>query len=333
MNQEKIRARLVGTGSALPERVLTNAELEKMVETSDEWIRTRTGISERRLAGEGEPSSLMGARAAEKALQEAALAADEVDLILACTMTPDYLAPNTAALIQVHLGADKAAAFDLNAACSGFVYGLATARAYVESGLARRVLVVASEKMSYLSDYSDRSTCILWGDGAGAAVVAGEGKGLAIRDTRLGACGKDAQLLRVPAGGSAMPTTPETLEQGLNYLHMAGKETFRHAVRYMEKMARECVEALGLTLDQVDWLVPHQANVRIMDAVGERLGIGRERVINTVYKYGNTSASAAAIALDELIRDQRLTAGQRVLLVVFGAGLTWGGALLEVVDE
>ncbi len=322
------KARIIGLGSYLPEKVLTNQDFEKMVDTSDEWIVSRTGISERRLAGDEEATSDMGVTAAHRALQAAKLRPEAVDLILVSTMTPDYISPSTAALIQHRLGANRAAAFDLQAACSGFLYALATAKAYVESGIYRHVLVIASEKMSAFMDYTDRNTCVLFGDGAAAAVVALEGGGLKIDHVCLGADGELAQLIVVPGGGSRHPATQETIEQGMHYFKMAGKEVFKHAVRRMTSAAKECLDRAGLTDQQISWLIPHQANIRIMDALSKGFNVPEAQVYKTIHKYGNTSASGVGIALDELLQEKTVRSGEHLLLVAFGAGLTWAATLL-----
>lgn len=322
------KSRIIGLGSYLPDRILTNQELEKIVETSDEWIFSRTGIKERRIASAKETTSVMGAAAAKKALEAAGKHADEIDLILVCTMTPDYISPSTAALIQHKLHAKRAAAVDIGAACTGFLYGLSMAKAYVESGLYGHVLVIAAEKMSAVVDYTDRNTCVLFGDGAAAAVVAGKGHGFAIDTVCLGADGEFAHLVIVPGGGSAHPASKETVEQKMHYLNMIGKEVFKQAVRRMVATAQDCLAKTGLRDDQLSWLVSHQANLRIMDAISKNFNIADERVYKTVHKYGNTSASSVAIALDELTQEKKIHSGEHILLVAFGAGLTWGASIL-----
>lgn len=322
------KARIIGTGSYLPERVLTNAELEKLVETTDEWIVSRTGMKERRIAAEGEFPSDMGVLAAKKAIETAGIDPKTIDLILVATLTPDYSFPSTACLIQAKLGL-SAGAMDLQAACSGFIYALAVARAFIESGLHETILVVATEKLSSITDYQDRATCILFGDGAGACIVSGEGKGLLIQETVMGSDGEQAELLLRPAGGSRHPTTKETVEQKMHYIKMEGREIFKHAVRRMESSSKECIEKAGLTEGDISWLVPHQANIRIIEAIGKRFEVPKERVFVTVDKYGNTSASSIIIALDELLRTQTLSSGEVILLTAFGAGLTWGSSLLK----
>ena len=328
-----MKARIIGTGSYLPERVLTNRDLEQMVETSDEWIFTRTGMKERRIAAVDEFTSDMGAAAARKALEKANLKAEELDLILVATLTPDYMFPSTAVLIQNELKAPQAAAFDFQAACTGFLYGLSIAKGYIESGFYKNILVIASEKLSSIVDYKDRNTCILFGDGAAAAVVSGNGSGLTIREICLGADGEVAELLMLPAGGCREPASIDSVAKGKHFIAMDGKEVFKHAVRRMEGAAKECLEKANLSEDAVDWLIPHQANKRIIDAIAKRFSIEDEKVYKTVEKYGNTSASAVAIALDELTLEKTINEGENILLVAFGAGFTWGATLLTMESD
>ncbi len=321
-------ARIIGTGSYLPERVLSNVDLEKMVDTSDDWILTRTGMKERRLAHENEHTSFMGSEAAKKAMEDAGVAAADIDMILVATLSPDYAFPSTAAIIQADLKAEKAAALDFQAACTGYVYGLSLARAYVESGLCKNVLLIASEKLSSIVDYEDRTTCVLFGDGAGASVISDEGEGLAIKHVCLGADGNQAELLIMPAGGSRHPASKDTVERRLHYLKMDGKEVFKHAVRRMEAAANQCLEEVGIKKDDISWLVPHQANIRIINALAKRFEMPDDRVFKTIHKYGNTSASSVIIALDELRKEQPIKSEEHLLLVAFGAGLTWGASVL-----
>lgn len=324
----QLQATITGLGVFLPENILSNADLEKMVETSDEWILTRSGISERRLANESEFTSSMGTKAAEAALKQAGIHAKEVDAIIVATMTPDHLCPNTACLIQGALQAENACAFDLSAACSGFLFGLSIAKAWIETGAFKNILVIASEKNSAFIDYQDRTTCVLFGDGAGAAVVQGGGSGYIIRHVSLGADGNQSSLISIPAGGSRQPASSATVADKNHYLKMAGKEVFKHAVRRMEAAAKECLEKVGLAQEELSWLVPHQANLRIMEAIAKRFDIPWERVYRTIHKYGNTSASTVPIALSELDSLQLTKEHDNVLLVAFGGGLTWGASLL-----
>jgi 3-oxoacyl-[acyl-carrier-protein] synthase III len=325
-----LKARIVATGSYLPERVLSNKDLEKMVETSDEWIVSRTGMKERRMAKDDEFTSDMGYKAASSVLQKANLAPDAIDLILVATLTPDYIFPSTACLLQSSLKATKAAAFDIQAACTGYIYCIAIAKAFVESGMYKNVLIVASEKLSSIVDYKDRNTCVLFGDGASACIVTSDTSkpGLVIRDVSLGSDGDQAQLLTLPAGGSRMPASQESVSSGCHYLKMEGKDVFKHAVRRMEASSKECMDKVGLTEKDLSWLVPHQANIRIIEAIAKRFEIPMERVFMTIEKYGNTSASSIGIALDELLEEKDIAFGDNILLTAFGAGLTWGSSIL-----
>ncbi len=330
---KSIQARLIGTGSYLPERVLSNQDLEQMVDTSDEWITTRTGIKERRIARADEFTSEMGVKAAQRALEAAGKSAQEIDLILVATLTPDFIFPSTAALIQRALGAPQAAAFDFQAACTGYLYGLSMAKSYIESGLYKNILLIASEKLSSITNYKDRNTCVLFGDGAAACVVSNSGKGLIIQEACLGADGEVAELLILPAGGCRRPASMETVQNNEHYIVMEGKEVFKHAVRRMENAAKECLTKAGISEGAIGWLIPHQANERIIDAIAKRFEIAEEKVFKTVHKYGNTSASAIAIALDEFLKEKTVKEGENILLVAFGAGFTWGATLLSKVEE
>lgn len=322
-------ARIIGTGSYLPQKILTNQDLEKMVDTTDEWILTRTGMKERRIAEAAEYTSDMGLKAGRQALEAAGIYAEELDLILVATLTPDYVFPSTACLLQSRLGATKAAAFDLQAACTGYIYALSMAKAYIESGIYKNILIVASEKLSSIVDYTERNTCILFGDGASACVVSNTGSGLHIEDVTLGADGTMADLLILPAGGSRLPASAETVRQGQHYLQMDGKEVFKHAVRRMEAAAKETMDKAGLQEKDIAWLIPHQANIRIIESLAKRFSVPMEKVFVTIHKYGNTSASSVGIALDELIRQGMLKDRDHLLLAAFGAGLTWGSSILR----
>jgi 3-oxoacyl-[acyl-carrier-protein] synthase-3 len=326
----KSKARVIGTGSYLPEKVLSNFDLEKLVDTSDEWIVSRTGMRERRVAAPDEFTSHMGAKAALEALKRAGLVPEEIDYILVTTCTPDYIFPSTACLIQKEIGAKNAACSDLQAACAGFLYGLSMAKAFVESGMYKNVLLIASEKLSTVTDYQDRSTCILFGDGACACVVSAEGKGLSIESVRLGSDGDYSDLVVLPGGGCRTPASVESVQGRQHYIKMAGNELFKHAVRRMEAACKDCLEHCGVREQDVSWLVPHQANLRIIDAMAKRFEhLPPDRIYKTLEKYGNTSASSLGIALDELLRSNEVVAGEKILLTAFGGGLTWGAALLE----
>lgn len=320
---------ITGVGSYLPSRVLTNADLERMVETSDDWITSRTGIRERRLASESEATSDLAAEAGRRALQAAGVRPEEVGLIIVATITPDMPFPSTACLVQQKLGASRAAAFDLEAACSGFVYALDVASHFVASHTYDTVLVIGAEKMSSVVDWTDRNTCVLFGDGAGAAVLQNRPNAHGLLTTCLGSDGSKAGLLELPGGGSACPATADTVARRLHFLRMDGKETFKNAVNAMVTAATEALARCQLQIDQIRCVIPHQANQRILNAVAERLGARDDQVFVNVHRYGNTSAASVAIALDEAVREGRLQRGDLVLLVVFGAGLTWGAAVIE----
>jgi 3-oxoacyl-[acyl-carrier-protein] synthase-3 len=300
-----------------------------MVETTDEWITTRTGIKERRLAGPDEATSDLAVAAARKALASAGVTPDQVDLIIVATITPDMLFPSTACLVQHKLGAVRAAAFDIEAACSGFVYALDIASHFVASHTYNTVLVIGAEKMSSVVDWTDRNTCVLFGDGAGAAVLQNRPNAHGLLTTCLGSDGGKAGLLELPAGGSACPATADSVSKKLHFLRMDGKETFRNAVNAMVSAANEALSRCGVTVADVKCIIPHQANQRILSAVAERLEAREDQLFVNVDRYGNTSAASVAIALDEAVAAGRIQRGDLVLLVVFGAGLTWGAALIE----
>ena len=321
---------IAGTGSYLPKKVLTNEDLSKLVDTSDEWIVTRTGIKERRIAAEGEATSHLGTKAAERALEQAGLTAEEVELIIVATITPDTLTPATACYVQQQLGSDKAVAFDVSAACSGFLYAMKIAKRMIEGGIFANALIIGAEKLSAFVNWEDRTTCVLFGDGAGAAVLRaskeGEGRILA---TDMGTDGKQTHLLNIPGGGSACPITMSNAGEGLATLAMLGKEVFRHAVTRMKDSANTVIERAGLTADDISLVIPHQANLRIIDAIASRLDVPNESVFVNLHKYGNTSAAAIAIALDEAHREGKIKRGDKIVMVAFGAGLTWAAAAIE----
>ncbi len=323
-----MKSRITGTGSYAPAKVLTNADLERMVATSDEWIRERTGIRERHIAGAGEACSDLAVQAGKRALAAAGLPATELDMVLVATCTGDYPLPSTACLVQHQLGATKAAACDIAAACCGFVYALSVADAYVKTGM-RHVLVIGSEVMSAITDWTDRNTCVLFGDGAGAAVVsAGDGE-RGILSTHLRSDGNLNELIAVPGGGSRMPPSEKTIAERMQCIKMKGHETFKVAVRNLEEIARETLAANHLRVEDLDLYVPHQANFRILTAVMERLGLPAEKVMLNLDRYGNTSAASIPIALDEAVRAGRIRDGSLVMLGAFGAGLTWASAMIR----
>jgi 3-oxoacyl-[acyl-carrier-protein] synthase III len=318
-----------GVGSYVPARVLTNADLEKMVDTTDEWITTRTGIKERRLAAKNELTSDLGTQAALRALECAGVAAEKVDLIVVSTITPDMPFPSTAALVQRKIGAFRAAAFDLEAACSGFIYGLEVAQQFIMSRTYDTVLVIGAEKLSSIVDWKDRNTCVLFGDGAGAAVLQNRPNSHGLLTAVMGADGRKADLLFMAGGGSRCPATAESVAAGMHYLRMEGKETFKNAVQAMQTAAEEALRRCELDISRIKCIIPHQANRRIIDAVADRLGAKPEQLFINLHRYGNTSAASVAIALDEAVSSGRIQRGDLILLVVFGAGLTWGAAVIE----
>lgn len=322
---------ILGTGSFAPARVLSNDELSLTVDTSDEWIRTRTGIRERRIAGPGEQTSDMGVKAAQAALADAKLTPADIDLLVVATVTPDLLMPAAACIIQQKLGLrTDVACFDLNAACSGFVYALDTACAMLTSGRYRRALVIGVEKLSTIVDWRDRTTCVLFGDGAGAAVIGlSDQPNVGLLGTKLGAFGESVELLWVPNGGSANPSTSDSIANNGHCIKMKGKEVFKLAVRAMDEAARDILEQHHLTADQISLVIPHQANLRIIEAISDYLELPMERFFVNVDRYGNTSAASIPIALDEARRAGRIKPGDVTLLVAFGAGLTYASALLR----
>ena len=323
-----MRSRISGTGSYVPDRVLSNADLERMVATSDAWITERTGIRERRIAAPGQACSDLGVEAARRALKAAGISAADLDFILVGTCTPDQPLPSTACLIQAQLNATRAAACDVSAACCGFVYALSVGDAFVRTG-SGHVLVIGSEVMSAIMDWSDRSTCILFGDGAGAVVLSPSDGDRGILSTSLHSDGCLADLICVPGGGSRMPPSEKMLSEGAHYLKMKGNETYKVAIKTLEDVARETVAANGLSIEDVDVYIPHQANVRIIRAVAERLKLPMEKVFLNLDRYGNTSAASIPLALDEAVRTGRVKHGDVVLLGAFGGGLTWASALIR----
>lgn len=325
--------RIVGTGSYSPERILTNADLERMVDTSDEWIVTRTGIRERHIAEKSESTSDLAHSAAGKALANTGVAPEDIDLIVVATITPDQQFPSTACLLQKKLKAVNAVCFDVQAACSGLLYALQTVQGLMSiQPTYKTALVVGAEKLSSITDWSDRSTCVLFGDGAGAIVLKkteGPDSENSIRSIRLGADGNYNNILQVPAGGTAMPATHETLDEGMHFLKMEGQEVFKLAVRAMASTCKSVMDEAGLTTDDIRWLIPHQANFRIINAVGKQLKLPQETVCINVDRYGNTSSASIILALDELNQSGQLDAGDHIILTAFGAGLTWGATLIQ----
>lgn len=320
---------ITGVGAYMPTRVLTNSDLENMVDTTDEWITTRTGIKERRIAAADEFTSDMASKAAQRAMKAAGVTGDQIDLIIVATITPDMVFPSTACLVQQKIGARRAAAFDLEAACSGFIYGLEIAQQFIMSQTYDTVLVIGAEKLSSIVDWKDRNTCVLFGDGAGAAILQNRANSRGLLTVVMGADGDKANLLYMPGGGSRCPASMESVSGRLHFLRMEGKETFKCAVQAMVKAAKETLRRCEVNISQVKCIIPHQANRRIIDAVGERLGATPGQLFVNLDRYGNTSAASVAIALDEAVNSGRIQRGELILLVVFGGGLTWGAALIE----
>jgi 3-oxoacyl-[acyl-carrier-protein] synthase-3 len=319
---------IIGLGSALPDSVLSNYDLEQRLDTSDEWITSRTGIRERRIAAETTATSDLATLAARRALTDAGVAPTDIDLIIVATVTPDMSFPSTACLVQANIGAKGAVCFDLEAACSGFLYGLSVAAHMIAAGTYHRALVIGAEVLSRITNYADRSTCILFGDGAGAVVLS-EVESDGILALELGADGANGGYLTLPAGGSRLPASAETVEKGLHYLQMAGNEVFKFAVRVLGDVTERLLQQCHLTAADIGLLVPHQANLRIVEAAIRRIGIAPERVMINLDRYGNMSSASIPVALDEAARAGQIKAGDLVLLVGFGGGLTWGGAALR----
>lgn len=326
-----IKAIITGTGAFAPEKILTNQDLEQMVDTSEEWIISRTGIKERRIASAEESTSVLSLKAAHQALTRAGVSGEDLDLILVATVTPDMLFPATACLIQDALGAKRSAAFDLEAGCTGFIYGLVVAQQFIENGMYRKVLVIGAETLSKITDYRDRRTCILFGDGAGAVLLEGTDRDgeEGILASELGSDGSGGDLLRLQAGGSRYPVSQSTLDQNLHTIEMEGNQIFKFAVRIVNKTSLNLLKKAGLTRDDLDFLVPHQANSRIIDSAAKRLHLSPHQIVSNLHRYGNTSSASIPMALDEAVEKGMIKAGDTVLLVGFGAGLTWGGCLLR----
>lgn len=320
---------VAATGRYLPDRVLTNADLERMVDTSDEWIRERTGIRERRIASDDVGAAEMGAEAARIAMERAGVEPGEVDLILVSTATPDRLLPSTACDIQAILGASNAAAFDLSAACSGFLYALSVAEGHIAAGRGEIVLIVSTEKMSSIIDWGDRSTCVLFGDGAGAAVVRRSQNGHGVLSNFMRSDGTLAELLWRPAGGAKVPMDYAVIDERAHLVKMAGREVFKSAVRSMAEAADQALIRAGLTGDDIDLLIPHQANIRIIEATARYAGIPMEKVFVNVDRYGNMSSATVPIALDEALEEGRIEPGSNILMVAFGAGFTWASSVIR----
>lgn len=331
MSKSMPRAAITGLGVYLPSKILTNQDLEKLVDTSDEWIQQRTGISQRRIAAPEDTTFTMAAAAAKQALANAKLAPERLDLIICATLIPEYLFPSTASLVQNEIGAVRAGAFDLEAACAGFVYALSVARAYVVSGMAQNVLVIGSETMSRVIDWTDRSTCVLFGDGAGAVVVQAttDEQAGGIESAVLMADGSKANCLYIPAGGSRAPSSHETIDARLHFIKMNGPEVFKSAVRGMSNASEEALRMADLKLNDLDLMIAHQANARIVDAVAKRLSVPDEKVYQNLQRYGNTSAASIPIALYDAVRENRLQPGMKTVVAGFGGGFSWGAVLIR----
>ena len=326
---KKNNAGILGTGFYVPEKILTNDDLSKIVDTSDEWITERTGIKERRIAADDEATSDLSMKAAEQALADAGVSPEELDLIIVCTLTSDRIIPSAACMLQTRLGAKKAAAFDLSAACSGFAYGLSVAAQFIETGAYKKALVVGAETLSKYINWEDRNTCVLFGDGAGAAVLGQVEDGYGILSFDLGSDGSGGDAIQIPSSGSRLPVSKETIDQRLNLIHMNGKEVFKFAVKAMGNTVKHSLEKIDMPQEQIDWLVPHQANIRIIQSAAKRLAMPMDKVILTVQKYGNMSAACIPIALAEAAAEKRFKKGDIIALSGFGAGLTWASCIIR----
>lgn len=320
---------IIGTGSYVPEKILTNEDLSRMVDTSDEWITTRTGIKQRRIAAKDEHTSDMAAKAALQAIEQAKISLAEIDLILVATATPDMLFPATACFVQKKIGATNAACLDISAACAGFLFGVEIAQQFITSHTYDTVLVIGADKLTAITNWSDRNTCILFGDGAGAAILRHRGGSHGVISTHIGSDGQYTDILFMPGGGSRCPITRENVDLNLQTIHMTGKEVYKHAVTAMLSAARKALEQAGLRIEDIACVIPHQANMRIIEAIADRLGIPLEKFYVNLDRYGNTSAAAVAIALDEANRSGRIKPGDYILMVVFGGGLTWASTVIE----
>src|SRR2546422_4933850 len=320
---------IIGTGSYVPEKILTNADLSRMVDTSDDWIITRTGIKERRIAEKDENTSDMATKAALKALEQAKISPKEIDLVLVATATPDMVFPATACLVQTKIGATRATCLDVSAACAGFLFAIEIAQQFITSHTYETVLVIGAEKLTSITNWTDRNTCVLFGDGAGAAILGHRGSAHGVISTHIGSDGQFSDILFMPGGGSRCPITRDNVDLNLATIHMSGKEVYKQAVTAMLSAAQKALDQAGLSIEDISCVIPHQANVRIIEAIADRLGISRDKMFINLDRYGNTSAAAVAIALDEANRTGRIKHGDYVLMVVFGGGLTWASTIIE----
>ena len=326
---DRYSSAITGMGSFVPEKIMTNFDLEKIVDTSDEWIRTRTGISERRIADENTATSDISTKAALIAMEDAGVTAEDIDLIIVATVTPDMAFPATACIVQKNLNANNAAAYDISAGCSGFIYGLASAHSFISMGIYKHALVIGAETLSKIMNWEDRNTCVLFGDGAGAAVVSRCEDGQGILSVKIGSNGHHDRLITKPGGGSRMPVTHDVIDQKLNTIHMEGSEVFKLAVRTMASVSEAALEEAGLNVEDLSLAIPHQANMRIIQGIFNRLKVTPEKSHNNLDKYGNTSAASIPIALDEAQKLGKIKKGDNLLIVAFGSGLTWGAAAIR----
>lgn len=329
MTAKLCNAGILGTGFYVPEKIMTNADLEKIVETSDEWIVERTGIKERRIAEDNQPMSDLALRAAKDALADAGVAAEDLDLIIVATLTSDRIIPSTACMIQNLLGANHAAAFDLSAACSGFAYAASMAAQFIETGAYKKALVIGAETLSKYINWEDRNTCVLFGDGAGAAVLGQVEEGYGILSFDLGSDGSGGDAIQIPSSGSLMPVSKESIDQKLNLIHMNGRDVFKFAVKAMGKTVKNSLAKIDMPQEKIDWLVPHQANIRIIESAAKRLSMPMDKVIVNIHKYGNMSAACIPIALAEAAAAKRFKKGDIIALSGFGAGLTWASCIIR----
>lgn len=329
MTAKLCNAGILGTGFYVPEKIMTNADLEKIVETSDEWIVERTGIKERRIAEDNQPMSDLALRAAKDALADAGVAAEDLDLIIVATLTSDRIIPSTACMIQNLLGAKHAAAFDLSAACSGFAYAASVAVQFIETGAYKKALVIGAETLSKYINWEDRNTCVLFGDGAGAAVLGQVEEGYGILSFDLGSDGSGGDAIQIPSSGSLMPVSKESIDQKLNLIHMNGRDVFKFAVKAMGKTVKNSLAKIDMPQEKIDWLVPHQANIRIIESAAKRLSMPMDKVIVNIHRYGNMSAACIPIALAEAAAAKRFKKGDIIALSGFGAGLTWASCIIR----
>ena len=329
MTAKLCNAGILGTGFYVPEKIMTNADLEKIVETSDEWIVERTGIKERRIAEDNQPMSDLALRAAKAALADAGVAAEDLDLIIVATLTSDRIIPSTACMIQNLLGAKHAAAFDLSAACSGFAYAASVAAQFIETGAYKKALVIGAETLSKYINWEDLNTCVLFGDGAGAAVLGQVEEGYGILSFDLGSDGSGGDAIQIPSSGSLMPVSKESIDQKLNLIHMNGRDVFKFAVKAMGKTVKNSLAKIDMPQEKIDWLVPHQANIRIIESAAKRLSMPMDKVIVNIHKYGNMSAACIPIALAEAAAAKRFKKGDIIALSGFGAGLTWASCIIR----